>query len=109
MCSSAFSCYDFTGTDGWLIADVAIACDSDKHHAVKQLAWTAVMLYPIGLLVLNSTLLFRARRAIASRQLTPLSHALEFLWREYAPQYWFWGPCWPISAVLMCPFPVVAP
>ena len=84
----AFSCYEFADSDsrGWLIADVAITCGTAEHASVKRVSWTAVMLYPVGLLVLNAALLIRARHSIRTGQKTPLSTALDFLYREYKPQ-----------------------
>ena len=54
------------------------------------LAWVAVALYPVGMLILNGVLLFRARLAIKTMQHTQLSRALEFLYCEYEPNFWWW-------------------
>ena len=62
----AFSCYSFTKSE-WLKADVAIRCGSADHRSIKLLAWAAVAIHPAGLLVLNATLLYRARDAIQRR------------------------------------------
>ena len=48
-------------TRGFLIADVDIECRTPKHTRVRMLAWLAVALYPVGLMVINSLLLFKAR------------------------------------------------
>ncbi len=60
----AFSCFEFEGASSWLIADVSIECGTDEHFQAQGLAWVAIALYPIGLLLLNATLLRHARRAI---------------------------------------------
>lgn len=39
----AFSCYEFDGGSSWLIADVAVECQSAEHAAAKTLAWSAVV------------------------------------------------------------------
>ena len=80
----AFPCFEFDDGTRWLKADVSIECNS---HAwtdeVAPLAWTAVLIYPVGLLVLNALLLFAARR---KRKLeTPLSKATAFLHQECVP------------------------
>ena len=53
---------------------------------------TAIVLYPIGLLLLNAALLFSVRRAICSEEPTALSTAIAFLHREYDVRrglYWW--------------------
>jgi len=78
----AFSCYRFTESE-WLKSDVSIQCDSAAHADAKALAWAAIIIYPIGLLVLNGVLLFKARHAVLNRKPTTLSRAIDFLHREY--------------------------
>ncbi|KAL3925719.1 MAG: hypothetical protein SGPRY_003584 [Prymnesium sp.] len=86
---SGFSCYEFTDS-AWLKADVAIQCYTSQHHAAQALAVVAICIYPVGLLVLNGALLFRARHAIRSEKSSPLSHAIAFLHREYEPHFFWW-------------------
>ena len=73
-----------------LISDVAIECGTVEHSKTKQIAWIAVIVYPVGILVLNGSLLFCARRAILSGKPTTLSRSLAFLYREYEPDYFWW-------------------
>ena len=54
------------------------------------LAWAAVVIYPVGLVVLNASLLFCARKAITSKRETPLSKAIAFLHKEYEPHLFWW-------------------
>ena len=49
------------------------------------LAWLAIAIYPVGLLVLNAALLRHARGAIEVGPPTKLSKALAFLYSEYKP------------------------
>ena len=60
----AFSCFEFEGDSSWLIADVSIECGTDEHLQAKSLAWVAIALYPIGLILLSAMLLLRERHAI---------------------------------------------
>ena len=83
----AFSCFEFEGDSSWLIADVSIQCGTAEHVQAQSLAWVAIALYPIGLLLLNTTLLRHARRAIEFGPRTELSKALAFLHSEYKPQF----------------------
>ena len=54
------------------------------------LAWAAVVIYPIGLVVLNASLLFCARKAIINKRETTLSKAIAFLHKEYEPLLFWW-------------------
>ena len=54
------------------------------------LAWAAVIIYPVGLIVLNASLLFCARKAITSKRETPLANAIAFLHKEYEPHLFWW-------------------
>ena len=85
----AFACHKFASSE-WLKADVSIRCDSAKHDEAKALAWAAIILYPIGLLLLNGGLLFSARQAIINHQPTTLSRATTFIYHEYEPQFFWW-------------------
>ena len=114
----AWACYDFADGRGWLVADVGIECYTSGYNSVKLIASVAVLLYPVGLFVLNAALLGYARRGIVSRGQgsdNRLSNALAFLYRvwltitathpmclhlfvaltrtsaqEYEPQYYWW-------------------
>ena len=81
-----FPCYQFEGGRGWLIADVSIECGTPEHTSATMLAWIAVIVYPIGLMVLNLVLLIKARNAIINGKETPLSRSIAFLYREYDVQ-----------------------
>jgi len=85
----AFSCYQFSDSR-FLKSDVAVECDSSKHDEVKRLAWVAICLYPVGLLVLNAILLFRTRHAIVSKRPTALSKSIAFLHKQYKPEFFWW-------------------
>ena len=81
----AFSCFEFEDGDGYLKADVSIRCGSAEHHEAKTLATFAVIIYPVGLFVLNGMLLYGSRQAILSEQPSTLSRATTFLHWEYKP------------------------
>ena len=85
----AFTCHTFTESE-WLKTDVSIECGTAAHDHAKALAWVAIVLYPIGLLVFNGALLLAARRAIISKKHTALSRATAFLHREYKPLLFWW-------------------
>ena len=80
-----FPCYEFGNGRGWLMADVSIECNTEAYSKVTMLAWTAVIVYPIGMWTFNLVLLLLASRAILSGKHTPLSRSISFLYRCAAP------------------------
>ena len=85
-----FSCYEFS-EGAWLRADVSIECNTPAHSRARLLAWTAIVLYPIGMLALNAGLLFTARHTIhGDAAPTVLSEAIAFLYQEYEPVFFWW-------------------
>jgi len=92
----AFSCYPaFEDGRRYLIVDVSIECDWSiyAYRQARARAWSAIGVYAFGLLVLNAALLFSAREAILKRRVTPLSHAIHFLYREFEPWAFWWELC----------------
>mmetsp|Transcript_47421 Transcript_47421/g.83774 ORF Transcript_47421/g.83774 Transcript_47421/m.83774 type:complete len:521 (+) Transcript_47421:131-1693(+) len=86
---SAFSCYAFEES-AWLKVDVAIQCHTAEHHVAQLLALVAIVVYPVGLMLVNGTLLLYARRVLIQRKPTPLSRAISFLYNDYKPHMIFW-------------------
>lgn len=87
----AFSCVSFDDNGSyWLIADVAVRCDSQEHVQVKAIAWVAVFFYSIGLWAITGALLLSIRRAIQTGQPTTLMLATRFIHQEYKAQLYGW-------------------
>ena len=82
------------------VADVAIACSSEQHAQVEGLAVAAILVYPVGLIILNGLLLQWARGAIISGKPTDLSRALAFLHKEFVRSYYWCAP--PITEWRKC-------
>jgi hypothetical protein len=75
---------------GWLRADVSIECNTPEHEAVQQLAWAAVVMYPIGMWLGCFALLRKASTAIFSGKPTPFSESVSFLYASYkVPAFWW--------------------
>ena len=100
----AWSCYTFAES-AWLSQDVDVQCGTDEHRRVKAVAIVAIVIYPAGLLILNTALLYSARHAILKRRPTALSQSIAFLHREYevaqfSPTDWLTlhaaPPCYPL-------------
>ena len=92
----AFSCYTFDEgqlhSGSWLRIDVSIECGTGAHMRAQALALVAVILYPVGLPLLFSWLLYLAREDITSgHHFKPLPKAIGFLFREYRSQFFLWG------------------
>ena len=86
----AFPCHELDGGVGWLIADVAIDCESDEHVTVQLLAWLAIVVYPIGMWVLAASLLFKIRDDVNEGRESKLRAATAFLHKEYVPTAYWW-------------------
>ena len=90
----AYPCYSFADEDvderRWLKIDVEVECDSAEHESIRWNARAALILYPIGLLVLIGSLLMAARKDILSLRKTTLSTATAFLHKDYEPHMFWW-------------------
>jgi len=75
---------------GWLRTDVSIECNTPDHDAVKQVAWAAVVIYPIGLWLASLALLRKASTTILSGKTTAFSRSVTFLYQGYrVPTFWW--------------------
>lgn len=91
----AFSCEDFDNGRSYLRADYSIECStathvSEEYEAVRFLAWTGILLYPVGISITYGLLMLRARSSIITDRPTALSKALGFLVRDYEPAFFWW-------------------
>jgi hypothetical protein len=87
----SFPCYEFDNRlYRYLKADVNIDCNTSAYAGATGLAWVAIILYPIGLLVLNFALLVRCRKSLLAGEETPLTRATAFLHKEYDPICFWW-------------------
>ena len=86
----AFSCEYFDDGTRFLRADYSLNCDTDEYDAVMNLAWAAIVLYPLAIPLVCLVLLLSTRKAILTEQPTPLSRALAFLHQDYEPSMFWW-------------------
>ena len=86
----AFSCESFNDGTRFLRADYSLNCDADDYDAVTNLAWAAIVLYPLAIPLVCLVLLLSSRKAILTEQPTPLSEALAFLHQDYEPSMYWW-------------------
>jgi hypothetical protein len=80
----AFSCVEFDDGSRFLIADVSTMCESDEHEYSKFVAWIAISIYPIGVVMITSLLLWGVRKDIGADSSTPLAKATRFLHADCA-------------------------
>ena len=85
----------------WLIADVSVQCfttwTGGAHDTLYVVAGLAVLLYPIGAWLVCFVLLMRVRKSIRAGHPDELAEAIAFLWKEFHPDFFWWGatldPC----------------
>ena len=81
---AAFKCHDFD-EGAWLIVDVDVDCRSARYGELTRfpggLAWIAILIYPVGLMLTVAVLLLLARSAVITGMHTRFSHAVAFLYR----------------------------
>jgi len=86
----AFSCVEFDDGSRFLIADVSTMCESDEHEYSKFVAWIAISIYPIGVVMITSLLLWGVRKDIGADSSTPLAKATRFLHADYTTILFWW-------------------
>ena len=86
----AFSWYEFTDDGHFLRADVSIEHGSSAHATASGMAVTAIICYPVGLLLVFGGVLLHQRHPILSGPPTGLSTAIRFLYGAFEPQFFWW-------------------
>lgn len=106
----AFSWFDFHEENvSYLRADVSLVHDTPEYAAAQAVALIAIIVYPIGLLLIFGALLFCARRSINSGKPTQLSKAISFLYCEYETGFYWWELVEMARRFLLVGFFVVKP
>ena len=49
----AFSCEEFSNGRSFLRADYAVECGTEEHRQVQSIAWLGILLYPVGISVVE--------------------------------------------------------
>jgi hypothetical protein len=80
----------FDNGRSYMIADVAVECNSDEHTHILFMAWVALIIYAFGLVGFNAVLLVAARKAIIAGKTTRITKATAFLYREYTSWAFWW-------------------
>ena len=68
----------------------ALACPSDELSAAQSLAWAAIFMYPVGVILLSGCLLYVSRQALLlEEQTTPYTRSIAFLHAPYVPKFFY--------------------
>ena len=97
----AFQCDDLDASDGApgpavMSADLSVVCwdeqgvHTDEYVGIVQLAWLAIVLYPLCVPFVYCLLFWKVRHAVWSDTQSPLSEAISFLTDDYEAAFFFW-------------------
>ncbi|KAL1499616.1 hypothetical protein AB1Y20_011815 [Prymnesium parvum] len=83
--------YDHLEEHSFLAQDLSVRCGSKEHNEILLTAWLLVAIWPIGMVVLYSSLLIPCRSMLLEETFnSPLIRATAFLHRDYKPAYFWW-------------------
>ena len=68
----------------------ALACPSDELTDAQSLAWVAILIYPVGTILLSAWLLYLGRaRLLLEEEATPYTRSIAFLHAPFVPSYFY--------------------
>ena len=68
----------------------AIQCPSNELSDAQSLAWAAIFLYPVGVVLLSACLLYLSRQALLlEEQTTPYTRSIAFLHAPFVPKFFY--------------------
>ena len=68
----------------------AIQCPSNELSDAQSLAWAAIFLYPVGVVLLSAWLLYLSRQALLlEEQSTPYTRSIAFLHAPFVPKFFY--------------------
>ena len=70
--------------------DASVECGSDEHRSITNLAIFFIVVWPLGSLVLYSSLLAGCAKPLRATTQTALTRATGFLHREYTLTFYWW-------------------
>jgi len=78
-------------TQAYLVTDVSVEKSTEKYNLVLAWAIASIAVYPVGLLVMNTVMLYLSRKSIdGTEPHTPLSRAILFLYKDFHPLAYWW-------------------
>ncbi|MFL2885600.1 MAG: hypothetical protein ACJZ48_01490 [Candidatus Pelagibacterales bacterium] len=77
----------------WLVSyrkHYAVACPSDELSDAQSIAWVAILLYPVGVIVLSAWLLYLGRTTLLLEdEHTAYTRSIAFLHAPFVPSYFY--------------------
>ena len=70
--------------------DASVECGTDDHESIKNLAIGFIVLWPVGSLVLFTSLLAACYKPLQAKSPNALTRATAFLHREYEKTWYWW-------------------
>ncbi|KAL3930129.1 MAG: hypothetical protein SGPRY_001671 [Prymnesium sp.] len=85
--------YEYSANEKWyyMRSSLSIRCDSSSHHRISSLAYALVAIWPVGSMVLYSSLVLAARRRLLERRPDEFVASIKFLHADFKPEYYFWA------------------
>ena len=84
---------EICGSQAFLVSfpkHYALACPSDELTDAQSIAWMAIFLYPVGVVVLCASLLCVSRKALLlEEQATPYTRSIAFLHAPFVPKFFY--------------------
>ena len=78
------------GDVAYMKADYRVTSGSPKHREIKNWAYLAILLYPLGIPSLYGYLLYKVRHTLLHGERSPLSSSLVFLHEPFRAQFFWW-------------------
>ena len=85
-----FLFHDMNSDGRWMIADVSVNALSIDYDRIFKLSVIAILLYPVGTLLLSGALLLAIRGAVTAGKSNPLLTATAFLHDEFTVEFYWW-------------------
>jgi hypothetical protein len=115
---SVFSCKDVDpdgvneGDDSYMTTDYSVSCSSPTYQFGRAWAIAMVFVYPIGIPLFYSFILYRSRQDIQSHhdaslsreqleQLSQRTKPIQSLFLSYKPHFWYWEVVETISSLIL--------
>ena len=72
--------------------DLSLRCGIDEYRSTSSTAIVLLLVWPVGVPLFYTVLLWKSRRALSSHIPTPLSRATAFLSGDYKSEIYWWEP-----------------
>ena len=70
--------------------DASVECDTEMHESITDITVGFIVLWPVGSLVLYTSLFVAGHKSLRKKVSTPLTRATMFLHQEYTTKLCWW-------------------